>query len=394
MKILFVSPYPPAKDGLASYTKLLVGQLRSEGCEVTIIRTSTLASGDSDVSSSLGINIRRLYVAVRTARPDVVHIQYTITSFGLIALSMWVVLGMAKVRLRTKLVVTFHEVKRETALLYGLGALYYRLMGGIADSVTVHTHEAVELLVDRCHIARHKIHYVPHPLYVNEVWSVSPSTIRETYGLEGKRVILFFGYIHVDKGIDHLLSAFSLARRLEPRMTETRLVIAGSVRPRRPGLLTIFEKRDCKYRNRLHEIVDTLGLTDSVQFIPYVPEHQIGGWFRSASVVVMPYTKIEQSGVLNIALTCRTPIIASRLGGFEETLSGTNALVTPGDEMELAEKIILILTDELVSRSLVEEYDAICRERTIEAVTTRLLEIYRGAPFAGIACQGCGRDSA
>jgi hypothetical protein len=82
MRILFVSPYPPAKDGLASYTKLLVGQLRSEGCEVTIIQTSTLASGDSDWSSSLGINIRRLYVAVRTARPDVVHIQYTITSFG------------------------------------------------------------------------------------------------------------------------------------------------------------------------------------------------------------------------------------------------------------------------------------------------------------------------
>ena len=229
---------------------------------------------------------------------------------------------------------------------------------------------------------------------MNAAWHVQTDTIRKTYGLEGKSVILFFGYIHVDKGIDHLLSAFAQARLLEPRMAETRLVIAGSVRPRRLGLLKIFEKRDYKYRNKLHDMVRTLGLTGIVRFVPYVPEDQVGAWFRNASVVVLPYTNLEQSGVLNIALTCETPIIASRLGGLAETLSGTNALVTPGDENELAEKIILFLTDELVSQSVVAKYGDICRQRTIEAVSKTLLDIYRGRPSTSVASQGCGRDGA
>jgi glycosyltransferase involved in cell wall biosynthesis len=378
MRIMYISPYPPAKDGLSSYTHNLACHFRSEGCNVTIIGTRTSRSLNSDIISSIGFDIRPLYRCIKNAHPDVIHVQYTISSFGLTAIPLWILLSIVKLRLQTRVVITFHEVKRENELLGAFGELYYRIICRVADAVTVHTTEAARVLVDDCHISRQKTHCVPHPLYVDRSCDGLSSDIRKKYSLDNRRIALFFGYIHVDKGIDHLVSAFALARGRDWRMADTQLVIVGSVRPRSIGPLKVFERKDNKYRDRLHHMVKALGITDSVRFVPHVPDGEIVEWFSTACVVVLPYTNLEQSGVVNIALACGTPIIASRLGGLEEILSGTEALVEPGDENGLAKKLLVFLSNPVASKMLVDRYEGICRERTIGAVAWKLDAIYRG----------------
>jgi glycosyltransferase involved in cell wall biosynthesis len=190
-------------------------------------------------------------------------------------------------------------------------------------------------------------------------------------------VVLLFGYIHIDKGIEHLIAAFALARAKDKKVADAVLVIAGSVRRRKPGLFTWFEHKDRMYERRLHWLVRHLGIEQHVMFVPYVPDADVAAWFNAASCVVLPYTNLEQSGVLNIALGCKTPVIASRLGGLGETLAGTPALVPPGDGKPLARKLIQLLTDPTARTAITHTYPAITAARTVPVVTTQLEALYR-----------------
>jgi glycosyltransferase involved in cell wall biosynthesis len=234
------------------------------------------------------------------------------------------------------------------------------------------------LLKERCKVNTGKINYVPLALFTTATTSVAPEVIAKKHHLEGKRIILSFGFIHVDKGIDYLLRAFAVAKTAEPRLKDVVLVIAGSVRPRE-GLFKLFEKKDYDYEAELHRLADDPRIARDVLFTPYVPNEEVGGWFKLASLVALPYTNLEQSGVLSQALSYRRPLIVSNLGGLGEALGGTPALVTPADEEALAKKIQALLTDPHRLQAIVDQYDRIIAERKLPLVSKQLVDVYQAA---------------
>jgi glycosyltransferase involved in cell wall biosynthesis len=379
MNIVFVSPYPPLQDGLTRYTKQFATELRARGHHVGVISTAGRPNEAENVGAVLGLSpfkLCRVYRFIKQERPEIVHVQYTIPGLGLAALPLWFVLAHARRNLHTKTVVTFHEVKRETALLGALGAWYLRAVARSAEHVIVHTAEAAKLLTTRCGVPQAKISHLLHPLYVYEQTAGSVPALRKTHGLVGKRIVLFFGYIHIDKGIEHLIAGFALARAADKSLADAVLIIAGSVRTREPGLFKWFEHKDRAYEQRLHWLVRHLGIEAQVRFVPYVPDADVTAWFNAATCVVLPYTNLEQSGVLNIALACKTPIIASKLGGLGETLAGTPALVPPKGGEQLARKLCLLLTDAAAQKAITHTYPAITAARTVPVVTAQLEAIY------------------
>jgi glycosyltransferase involved in cell wall biosynthesis len=54
-----------------------------------------------------------------------------------------------------------------------------------------------------------------------------------------------------------------------------------------------------------------------------VPEAEIAGWFGAADAAVLPYRRIEQSGVAGLALAFGTPVLASQVGGLDELFAGS-----------------------------------------------------------------------
>ena len=367
MNLLWITPYLPQKDGLASYSAQFISKLRRHH-QVSIMTP--------DDFSLLPWRMRRAWQQLRKVRPEVVHVQYAIPAYGLGSFTLWVLLALARWRLGCRVVVTFHEVKRETALLGRAGLWYYRLIAKGIDMITVHTYEAAALLVQECRVPRERVTMIPHPLYAPSLKKTPPAELDEMFDIAGKPVVLFFGFIHVDKGIDHLIKAFDIARRTDPHLKTVRLVIAGSVRTRKPGLFKWFERYDHRYEASLHELVRARRLKRAVIFTAYVPDAQVAQWFTRASVVVLPYTNLEQSGVLNQALTYRTPVIASALGGLKETLDGTEALVPPANAGALATQLSLFLTEPAHAAQLVAEYEKIRRPRTIGRVVAQIERLY------------------
>ncbi len=398
MNALVVTPYPPKPDGIGEHARGLVEALRRiDGLEVDVL-TSRRPAGDAPmprVHRMLSANPRcgRATVAmIRALQPDVVHYQFAIPAFGIAGLSA-VTAGARARRCRpgSRIVVTLHEVRRELDLLGPVGRRIYRTLITVADAVIVHTSEARDLVVNECGADPKRVWAMPLGGPPPPVGSLAPdmlATVRDRYRLSGhepggRPLVLCFGYLHPDKGLEHLVEAVArLRERGEIAAEDIDVVIAGTVRPRTGGF-RYFGRRDREYELTLRRAVERGGLSDQVRFVGFVAAADVPALFASARVVVVPYTKVTQSSVLETATVAGVPVVASDLPGLRESLGDGGLLVPPGDADALAAALARVLTDESLIASLRHRQQQRGAEMTFDVVAGELVGIYdavRSAP--------------
>lgn len=165
-----------------------------------------------------------------------------------------------------------------------------------------------------------RVHVVPHgPLDYYRTLPDPPAPVTD------ERRVLFFGRVEHSKGLDVLLQAFAA---IPDRVRSTiRLYIAGQ------------PNGDCA---RLQAMAKDLGITDRVVWdLRFIPEREVPALFQAATVVVLPYREIDQSGVLMTAIAFERAVVATRVGGIAETIrDGEHGLlVEPEDVSGLANAI-------------------------------------------------------
>jgi glycosyltransferase involved in cell wall biosynthesis len=226
VRVLVVSPYPPQTDGIGGHARNLEDAL-APYVEVAIL-TRVGAPGTEPtgphIHRALAADPRALRPALEAARvehPAVIHYQFNIPALGL----AWIPAILVGVRERrrggARLVFTMHEVRRDTTLVGPVGKTMYRLLARIADGLIVYTEEARDLLVERCGVARSKITVMPHgaPAAYPAPSPEARAALDARYDLTG-RLVLYFGYIHTDKGIDVLVEALGRLRASRPELLE------------------------------------------------------------------------------------------------------------------------------------------------------------------------------
>ena len=141
----------------------------------------------------------------------------------------------------------------------------------------------------------------------------------------GQRIILFVGNLVAVKGIDVLLDA---CKRLGDRGEQFHCYLVGQ------GVL----------RTELERRATELGLGSRVTFIGPVQHAELANWYRAANVFVLPSRSEGVPCVLLEAAACRTPFVASRVGGIPEVAQWGAARLTPSeDPVALAEAITATL---------------------------------------------------
>lgn len=383
MRICFISSYPPDKEGVGVFTRRLVEQLAATGDDTFVLTFHSRRRAPSpSVRSALSANPLRmlaLYHTLVSLSPDIVHVQYATPIYRLYSPVLWLLLALYKWKSgsRSKFVVTYHEVKREIDVLRLLGSVYYRLVSRMFDMIFVHTTEARDILVRKCGVPASRVTVVPLGVYPSNVHNSSVDKLRIDLDLGSKNVILYFGYIHVDKGIQYLIHAFKLLLMYRPRSkTDSVLLIAGSVRSR-SGLFKFFELLDWVYLLKLRMLIRRFGLRDMTRVVGYVDDASVGSLFECARTVVMPYTKVEQSGVLNLALGAGRPIVASDIGGLRETLRNAGVLVPPRDPGAIAGQIAQLLDDSDYERQVVSRYGAAVADNSVQRALSCHVSAYQ-----------------
>jgi glycosyltransferase involved in cell wall biosynthesis len=240
-----------------------------------------------------------------------------------------------------KIVFTAHNVDGrardgETPLI---NRLSLRFLYHIVDHILVHTPKMKRELIADFGIAEDKVTVVPYGTndIVPDV-SIARLEARQQLGFgPDEKLLLFFGHITPYKGLEALFCALKELLREDDCF---RLIIAGPVK----------NKGSEEYWRELEKMIEELGLSRFVRKeIKFIPDEDVGAFFKASDVAVLPYKRIYQSGVLVLSYRHGLPVIASDVGSLREDIveGKTGLLFRAGDPMDLAEKIRLYFASEV-----------------------------------------------
>jgi glycosyltransferase involved in cell wall biosynthesis len=279
---------------------------------------------------------------VEALAPDVVHVQW----LGIPRFDRLWLRSLARSRAT---VLTAHEVlPPRTAHQPDV----WRDVFATVDRVVVHSAGSGERLAD-LGVERAKIVEIAHPAFEspNGTPVVPPSGT----------TLLFFGLIRRYKGLDVLIRALPEVVGAVP---EARLVVAGdALEPVEP----------------LRELADELGVADRIDWrLGYVPGDRIPALMASATVVVLPYRRIEASGVLADAVGNGRPAVVSDVGALGDTVRrfGAGEAVPPEDPAALAAACIRLLADERLLAEAFAGVEAARRALTWDAAAEAHERLY------------------
>lgn len=339
MKIIYVSPFPPARDGIGTYTRAFVNAMADKGHEAKVITPRMVPDSPREVIGATGAGpgwSPALYDVVLGWQPDVVHVQFAIAAFGAGTRHLLRSLRMIHSELGVPTAITMHEVTRDTALLKSAGRAIYRSLAEQCEKIIVHTGTAADVLTRTIGVPTSKVIVIPHPVTRVPSAGSTPTDLRDQFGLGDTRILLAFGFIHVNKGLQDLVRAIGLLRASGAvPVDDVRLVVAGEVRPRN-GLFRVFAVRDRVHLWRIVRRARREGTWQHLVMTGYVPDGDIAGWFRAAEAAVLPYRRTEQSGVAGLAAAFGVPVLASTAGGLGEHFAGSRWIFPPRSPESIA----------------------------------------------------------
>ncbi len=176
------------------------------------------------------------------------------------------------------------------------------------------------------------------------------------------KVILFFGQIQLRKGLDSLVLAFERVAKAVP---DAFLFVVGQ-----PQIDV------APYQ----ESLERAGLQDRAKIIPrYATFEEMAGHFHRADVVVLPYETGWNSGVLASAMGFGKPVVATRVGGFDEVVQdGVNGLlVEPKDPASLAKALIQVITDNELRAAFDEGVPAVAARYSWNEIAKQTQDAYQ-----------------
>jgi len=351
-KTLIISHY--GTGGSFLYLQQLVGAFQKKGCPVTFClprecerQISNICSGrfilkDPSTSPSFLKSrflkypfhlLKYLYNAFAVTPANNIKVAHILYPFYLTD----VITILRLKRKGIKVILTVHEIFPHKPFLGGKTDMkLIKKMYELSDLLIVHNDSLRNELSSLFSISPGKIRVVPHGYFEFPDSSVDIMTLRKKYHAPlDKKVLLFFGTIRENKGLDILLNAMKEIKE------DFFLLIAGQI-------AGASEPSANNYRT----IIKTNDISDSIDWIErYITDEEVAEVFKIADAVILPYKKTfhAQSGVLNLAIGYERPCVVSDVGGIGETVRGYDLgiVVRPEDVHDLQRGIRNILKDNL-----------------------------------------------
>jgi len=248
----------------------------------------------------------------------------------------WLVFLFCHLR-KVKIVYTPHEIVHNKN--YPGNKFFIKIMYRLANKVVVLNTRNINECVANNGIPKHKIAVIPHGNYSYFTNCISKNVARKKLGfLDDDELLLFFGTLRPDKGLDIVLNALQTLSSTSPKL---KLLIAG-----KPfGDMT---------EAFINSMILSRGLTDRVIFYgKFIPDSEIDYYFCASDIVLLTYRRVYESGVLNLAQTYGRAVICSDLPEFRESIQHlVNGMLFPAND---SKALALTISKSLANR----EYDVL-----------------------------------
>jgi len=376
MKICLVTAFPPSRRGLNEYGYHIAKELQHDPLLSLTVLADELDSPQPEVDGFDVVrcwafdklsNPLRLLKAIHDIKPDVVWFNLLFSTFGNHPVAASAGLSIpALMRLSGYYThVTLHHLMDNVDLGHA-GVRHHRLYRAagylatrvllMANSVSVLLPAYRRTLMER--YGGENVHFRAHGI-------LSARPEMPDFSLRGnpQQRILAFGKWGTYKRLELLIESFA---RVQARIPEARLVIAGANHPKAPGYVESVAER---FRGN-----------SSISFTGYVAEEQIPELFRTASVMVMPYSSATgSSGVAHIACEYGVPIICADIPDFREMGEDERLAIRfykTGDADDLAACISNLIGDASLTREMAEQNFSAALRMTMPQIIRQYLRSF------------------
>lgn len=275
---------------------------------------------------------------------DVLSLQHEYGIFGGRAGSH--VLGLLR-ELRLPVVTTLHTILPEP------DPCQWTVMNEIirrSERLVVMSAHGAALLQEVHGVAARRIDLIPHGIPAVPCHG----RLKRRIGLEGRQVLLTFGLLAPDKGIEFVIEAMP---GILERFPETVYVVLGASHPH------VKAQQGESYRRMLEDRARSLGVAGRVIFHNrFVSQDELTDYLAAADIYITPYLKLEQitSGTLAYALGAGKAVISTPYTYARELLGeGRGILVPCRDAAAITRNVVDLLGDDarrLAMRRLGADY--------------------------------------
>jgi glycosyltransferase involved in cell wall biosynthesis len=237
-------------------------------------------------------------------------------------------------KLKMPLVTTLHTVLRDPDVNQ---RAVLEEIAHLSDRLIVMSEQAATFLHDVYGVPTGKIDLISHG--VPELPFMDPNYFKDLFGAQGKPVLLTFGLLSPNKGIENVIQA--LPRILE-KHEHVMYIVSGATHPH------IRRSEGEKYREGLQQLAGDLGVSSHVIFNNrFVSSEELVQHVGAADIYITPYRQEAQvvSGTLAIALGAGKAIISTPYWHAKELLADERGVIVPFDDPASIANAVISLLD-------------------------------------------------
>lgn len=374
-RIAFIGNYLPRQCGIATFTTHLCEAIAARYPETTciVLPVSDTENGYAyparvrfELNDADLITYRRAADFLNVNIIDVLCLQHEYGIFGGPAGSN--ILTLLR-EVRMPVVTTLHTILSEPDRDQ---RKVLEQISERSDRLVVMSERGAEFLREIYEVPEQKIEVIPHG--IPDVPFIDPNFYKDQLGVEGKTVLLTFGLLSPNKGIENVINALPSILR---RFPNTVYVVLGATHP------NVIREDGESYRLSLQRLARARGVEQNVIFHNrFVSSEELNEFIGAADIYLTPYLGRNQivSGTLAYTVGAGKAVVSTPYWYAEELLSGGCGVITPfGDANRLAKEVCNLLANDAERHAMRKRAYLKGREMTWSRVASLYIKSFQRA---------------
>src|ERR1700677_3791517 len=269
-------------------------------------------------------------------------------------------------RLKMPVVTTLHTVLREPNPDQ---LMVMEEIAELSDRLIVMSQLSSQFLQEIFRVPSNKIDMVPHG--VPDFPFLDPNFYKDRFGVEGKAVLLTFGLLSPNKGIENVIQALP---QILSRHKNVMYIVAGATHPH------VFRREGNKYRSSLQALAKEMGVAANVIFYDrFASPEEMAEFIGAADIYITPYRHEAQvvSGTLAYALGAGKAIISTPYWHAIELLDDRRGALVPFENPDaIAHKTIELLDTPAIRHAMRKRAYLFARDMVWQKVAQGYMESF------------------
>ncbi|MEH2480421.1 glycosyltransferase involved in cell wall biosynthesis [Nitrobacteraceae bacterium AZCC 2146] len=374
-RIAFIGNSLPRRCGIATFTTDLQSAVAASRADAKTVIVAMTDHGQSYAyPATVGIQVHddlindyiRAAEFLSAGQFDVVSLQHEFGIFGGEAGGDIIQLLSL---LKMPIVTTLHTVLAEPSAVQR--DVFAKIVE-MSSKVVVMAEKGRELLRTVYQVSEEKIEVIPHG--IPDFAFVEPDDAKARLGFADRSVILTFGLLSPNKGIEFMIDAMPSILSTCP---DAVYVVLGATHP------NLVRDEGESYRESLIARTRAAGVADNVQFLNrFVDQETLLEFISMCDVYVTPYLNEAQmtSGTLAYSFGLGKPVVSTPYWHARELLSDGRGIIVPFSDSEaIGAEIEKLLVNAPLRQAMRKRAYASSRSMTWERTADRYISVFESA---------------